>query len=92
VRLHEGSLASSSGIAATPPGGTDGPHIHGSLRTTMGRRSFVSVVAGECVIADALTKIVMAEDLRAEGTLHRFGATAFVQDADGCWRTVGARV
>jgi FAD:protein FMN transferase len=92
VRLHDGSLASSGGIAAMPPGATDGPHVHGSLRTTMGRGSFVSVIAGECLVADALTKVVMAEDLRAEGTLLRFGATAFVQDAGGCWQTMGARV
>jgi thiamine biosynthesis lipoprotein len=91
VRLQDGSLASSGGIAAMPAGGTEGPHIHGCCRTTMGQRSFVTVIAGECLVADALTKVVMAADLQAEDTLRRFEATAFVQDADGSWRTLGGR-
>lgn len=92
VRLHDGSIASSSGrdTGRLHCGRRVGPHVHGLHRKTMGRRSFVSVIAQECVVADALTKIVMAQGVRSDCVLRRFDATAYVCNSAGQWRMVGA--
>ncbi|MGE5319840.1 MAG: FAD:protein FMN transferase [Hyphomicrobiaceae bacterium] len=50
------------------------PHNSGSLCTT---RS-VTVLAGDCITADALTKVVAADSAAAVAVLARFGAQAIV--------------
>jgi len=56
----------------------------------IGVRSFVSVIAQECVVADALTKVVMAQGPRSERILRRFDATAYYHNARYGWRTLGS--
>jgi thiamine biosynthesis lipoprotein len=92
VTLQDASLASSSGrgIGRLHAGRRVGPHIHGVRRSVMGLRSFVCVIAPECLVADALTKIVMARGVRCAGLLRRLDATAYLHDAHNGWRTVGA--
>jgi thiamine biosynthesis lipoprotein len=81
--LHEGSLASSSGID------TDIAHLHGQDRTPMGQDCFVSVLAGQCMAADALTKVVMAMPAQADAILRSYGATAHLY-CQREWRALGA--
>lgn len=91
VMLLNGSLASSTGIAHQPTGASKvpGPHIHGVYRRSIGSRSFVSVIARECVVADALTKVVLALGLRADTVLRRFGAAAFFYVEGRGWSRLG---
>jgi thiamine biosynthesis lipoprotein len=93
VMLHNASLASSSGLSARGAGQGEPPgaHIHGVYRRVVGSHSFVSVIAPECVVADACTKIVMAEGRAAEALLHGFGAAALLYHAGRGWSHLGAR-
>lgn len=84
LMIHEGSVASSSGIGADPA------HIHGSRRTPMGEDTFVSVLAEECMFADALTKVALAMPPGTDSILSSYAATAHTYRR-GCWRTMGAR-
>ncbi len=67
-----------------------GPHVDGRWRHTVGLNSFVSVVAERCVIADALTKVVLALGGRSGVLLQCYGATAYVRTASHPWRRFGA--
>lgn len=93
VMLQNASLASSSGLgqARAPNGAPGGPHRHGIFRRVMGNRSFVSVIADECVLADALTKIVMAQGLGSDALLRRLGAAALLYRQARGWSRLGAR-
>ncbi len=96
LRLGNASLASSSGAEASRMCGRRrvgphvGPHVQGRGRRAMGLRRFVSVIARECVTADALTKVVMAEGVNAVPILERYSATALLQDAGADWQKIGA--
>ena len=84
VEIENASLASSeAGNAAT------GPHLDGAARRGVLPGRFVSVVAQDCMMADALTKIVLAAGQGAEDVLKRHGATAYLCDGAG-WETIGA--
>jgi len=66
------------------------PHVDGRTRRPMALRS-VSVVAARCVVADALTKVVMAaDDALALRALRHFGAQAGVYRKDCGWSLLGA--
>jgi FAD:protein FMN transferase len=84
VELENGGVASSSGR-----GQTIAPHLHGVRRSIVGRRGFVAVAAERCMIADALTKCVLALGSRAERLLLHYGATAFFHSGRGEWRILG---
>jgi len=93
IELENGSLASSSGrdSARRVAGrGAVGPHLDPAGRRPTGLQSFVSVAADKCVVADALTKIVLARGARSAGLLRRFGATAYLHTARSGWRILGA--
>jgi thiamine biosynthesis lipoprotein len=47
------------------------------------------VAARTCMIADALTKVVMAQGAQAEPILRRYGASAYIYEAAGGWTTIG---
>ncbi len=84
VEIENASLASSeAGDAAT------GPHLDGAARRGTPPGRFVSVVARDCLIADALTKIVLALGRGAQDLLKRHGATAYLC-GDAGWETIGA--
>ena len=63
LEIENGSIASSSGQEGhrRVQGHLVGPHLDGVRRRTVGTRSFVSVVAEQCTVADALTKVVLAK-------------------------------
>ena len=67
-----------------------GPHFHGARRTTVGRRTAASVIAPDCLDADALTKVVLALGVRSAAILRRYQATAFMHDSQGRWHRIGA--
>jgi hypothetical protein len=47
------------------------------------------VMAEQCVIADALTKVVLGTRSRGAAILRQYGATAHVYTARSGWHTVG---
>jgi len=96
VRLTNGSLASSSGAEASRICGRRrvGPHVGpirpGRVRRAMGLRRFVTVLARDCMTADALTKVVMAQGMSAAPLLADYRASALIRDAGAEWQQVGA--
>ena len=92
VGLANGSLASSSGGLGErrDPERLPGLHVHGARRHRMGSRTFVCVMADRCVIADALTKVVLGTRNRGAAILRQYGATAHVYTARSGWHTIGA--
>ena len=50
---------------------------------------FVSVTAQDCIVADALTKVVMAAGAEAEPILRRYGASAYMYEAGRGWSGIG---
>jgi thiamine biosynthesis lipoprotein len=91
LEIENASLASSSGWddRRAVDGETVGPHINGKTRRAVGTQSFVSVVARDCMTADALTKIVLTQGQNSVELLIRRGATAYFHDG-GDWQTFGA--
>ena len=81
LELENASLASSDG---------GGMHLDGTSRRGVGAGRFVSVVAADCMIADALTKIVLALGPAAADILNRHDAAAYLKDDTG-WQTIGAK-
>jgi thiamine biosynthesis lipoprotein ApbE len=73
--LGEGSIASSGSYF-------EHAHVDAITRTPM-RARCVSVVADRCVVADALTKIVMSDADIAAPLLDAWNAEALVFDDDG---------
>lgn len=89
LEVGNASVASSSG-RDDPASLSTASHLDGRTRRLVGRSAFVSVVAQECAVADALTKVVLARGRRCGDLLRRYGATAFLQDARGGWQVLGA--
>jgi thiamine biosynthesis lipoprotein len=86
IELSEGSLASSS--SADREGAT-GWHIDGRTRRSLNVPRFTCVLAEQCLYADALTKITLAEFEDAAALLALYAATAHHYDAEHGWRTLG---
>jgi thiamine biosynthesis lipoprotein len=78
LEIADAALATSAG--PLEPAGEDSPvHLHGRTRRPTGAGCVASVVATDCVVADALTKVVMCgDDDVARRTLEQFGAQASV--------------
>jgi FAD:protein FMN transferase len=93
--IRRGALATSCSAirARTHAGERAGGHVSGQTRRAVNARATVSVIAGRCVIADGLTKVVLADEAAAAPLLRRFHAVAHIHHPDGPgtgWRTVGA--
>jgi thiamine biosynthesis lipoprotein len=93
LALESGSVASSSGRPARRRHRRRfrGPHVDGRQRGSVGTRSFVCVVAERCVVADALTKVVLAQGTRSETVLRRYGASAHLYRPGHGWRSLATR-
>lgn len=91
LELTDGSIASSSGHRhrRRHQGRVCGPHVHGVWRSPAPTDRFVCVVAERCIVADALTKIVLAEGPRSAGLLRQFKASALLHDPSGGWSHFG---
>ena len=88
LELENGSLASSGGIDELQT--RAGSHVHGRHRGPVGSDRFAAVVAESCTIADAMTKLVLAEGDGADGILKTYGATAFLHRPFHGWTQFGA--
>lgn len=84
LQLADGSVASSSRQSRHNP--VRGPHVHGVTRSPAPPDRFVCVAAERCVIADALTKVVMAEGESTLEILRQFEASAHFHDPLTGWR------
>ncbi len=86
--LTNGSAAGSSGHRNRRQHGGRicGPHVHGATRLPAPANRFVCVVAERCVVADALTKVAMAEGLNGAEPARHFGATFHIHDPREGWR------
>jgi thiamine biosynthesis lipoprotein ApbE len=85
ARLRDGAAAgSASGI--DPAAGV--VHFDGSTRRSLHVARAVTVLAPQCVWADALTKLVLRDPQAAQGHLENFGAGACVFEA-GALQTFG---
>ena len=90
VELANGSLASSGGVGEHDLERFPGLHVHGAHGRPTGSRTFACVMADRCVIADALTKVVLGTRSRGAALLRQYGATAHLYTARSGWHTVGA--
>jgi thiamine biosynthesis lipoprotein len=92
VELADGALASSTSLGLRRPdgaGGWIGVHVDGRSRAAAPSARFATVVAPDCALADALTKVVLALGEAAEPVLEAFGAGAYVHEPGAGWRTLG---
>ena len=82
VELANAAVATSSSVDA----GGSGPHVHGVTRAPARSGTTVSVIADSCVVADALTKVVLAGDAAVTAdALAAFGAEGSVHDPALGW-------
>ncbi|HEY5101544.1 MAG TPA: FAD:protein FMN transferase [Steroidobacteraceae bacterium] len=94
LEIEGAALATSSGAVTRRRHG-DGwvsAHVAGASRAAIDARTTVSVVARRCVLADALTKVVLADPAHAAPVLEHFGAGAYVHHPDlpgGGWQILG---
>ncbi|MGR4865780.1 FAD:protein FMN transferase [Caulobacter sp. LARHSG274] len=81
IELADGAVASSGG-------GRLGMAVHfdGRDRRRVDSAHFASVVAPTCMVADALTKVVLADPQAAMPVLARHAARAYSHDAARGWR------
>ncbi len=65
-------------------------HVNPRSGRALRARRAVSVLAANCMIADALTKVVLADARIGERILRRHRATACLRDGERRWRILGA--
>jgi thiamine biosynthesis lipoprotein len=94
LELTDGSVAGSSGHRNRRwhGGHWRGPHVDGIGRTPTSTDRFVCVVAEQCMVADALTKVVMAKGSECADVLRAFGASAYIYDLSDGWKVLQAGV
>ena len=85
AELADAALASSCSATA----GDVPTHLHGVNRRAIDGAVTVSVVALDCMLADALTKVVLACGKACSGLFEEFGADACLHDAWHGWRHFG---
>jgi thiamine biosynthesis lipoprotein len=85
VELADAAIASSCSSMT----GHAAAHLHGVNRRAIGGGITVSVVALDCMVADALTKIVLACGRACAGLFEEFGADACLHDGRQGWHRVG---
>ena len=88
LEVMDGSVASSSGELERRrrQGRVCGSHVDGRRRTPARTDRFVCVTAERCMIADALTKVVMTEGEESASLLRRFDASAYFHDPERGWK------
>jgi thiamine biosynthesis lipoprotein len=94
LELSDGSAASSTGLRHRKRQDDRylGPHVDGVSRCPGPTTRFVCVVAKRCVVADALTKVVMTEGANCEQLLDHFRAKAYVHNPQDGWQQIGAEL
>jgi len=92
IEIADGSLASSGAAPASlqpTQSAARGSHLNGRTRERVDSMQFVSVVAPLCAVADALTKVVLADASASIEILNQYRAAAFLFHARDGWRTLG---
>jgi thiamine biosynthesis lipoprotein len=94
VEICDGALATSCGaLTRRRHAGTwVSSHVAGQTREAVNAETTVSVLASRCVIADALTKVVMIDHTNATRILRRFNAAAYIHHPDypgAGWKALG---
>jgi len=91
VELADAALASSAGCVAARrvDGRWHGVHVDGRRRRSVAARRSVSVVASTCVVADALTKVVLADRRVGQRLLQQYDAVACLYDDARGWCMLG---
>lgn len=84
LELADGSAAGS----AQPLNGAR-LHLDGRTRQPAVAARFACVVAPQCVLADALTKVVLARGSESAAVLRRFGGLAYLWNGHGTWERAG---
>ena len=84
IQMQRGAVATSASYfsAKRQRGRWVTPLINPATRTPCETRRSVSVLADDCLIADALTKVVHADPLRALGVLAHYRARAVMLEHD----------
>jgi len=94
IEINGAALATSSGHVTRrrQAGRWVSAHVVGHTRRAVDARTTVSVVASRCVVADALTKVVLADPRRGAQVLGHFGAAAYIHHPDNPgsgWQALG---
>ncbi len=91
AEVENGSIASSCGRMAKRSCGAEeaGAHVDPRGDSGDGIWRFASVVAQDCVDADALTKVVMATGEKSASILAAYGACAQIYDRRFGWNNIG---
>ena len=76
--------------AVASSGGPQNAHVDGASRSAIPSGRFVSIVAETCIVADALTKIVLALEEQSEAILEQYRASAHLYELRRGWRHFGA--
>jgi len=91
LEIADAAVATSAGPFHGADGRVAAIHVNGCTRRPVGARRVVTVVAPRCVVADALTKVVMCGDNHiALQALEQFDAQARVHVAGQGWASAGA--
>jgi thiamine biosynthesis lipoprotein len=91
LNIQDAAVASSSGHvqARLSNGEIRGPHVDAQLGRPVPTNRFACVIAESCLIADALTKPVLALGPQSEPILRQFGALAHFHDPAFGWSHLG---
>jgi thiamine biosynthesis lipoprotein len=89
LEIEDGAVAGSSTMGSVRGDVASTTHIDGRSRGRVLPKRFAGVVAPSCVVADALTKIVLADGADAASVLDRYDAFACLYEPDQGWRTIG---
>jgi thiamine biosynthesis lipoprotein len=94
IEIEDGALATSSGLVTRRRQGNRwvSSHVAGHTRRAVDARTTVSVLASRCVVADALTKVVLADSARSAKVLGQFGAAAYIhhpENPGSGWKALG---
>jgi thiamine biosynthesis lipoprotein len=92
LELSEGSIAGSRGYRQRHwyDGRWWGPHVNAITRAPASTDRFVCVLAERCMVADALTKVVMAVGAGSANLLREFSASAYMHDPSDGWKVLEA--
>ena len=91
IELADAAVATSVVDATRARAGrrVPGMHANARLRCPVRAHRAVSVVASSCLVADALTKLVLADVRVATRLLRRHAASACLRDGRRGWRVLG---
>lgn len=88
LEVADGAVASSG--SGLDPEVAPALHFDGASKVQVPDGRFVTVVAPTCMVADALTKVVMAQGEEARPLLARYCAGAHLFDHTSGWRSLAA--